>query len=268
MNATTCTARSVSGQKPGRALAVGLTVLLTALPLFSADQRGGGGGAMRAPAAPRAMVVDRSSHGSVRHADAHIVQRPAEVRPLETRPEPGRTEPVRQEPGRPEVVRPGFAPPRGVVVNRDRDADVHRAHGWDDFAFGRRLRGLPVGFLAMQIAGAPYYYCDGIYYQQADDGYQEVYPPVGAELSEPPDGAIEIDAGGGQVYYYAGGAFYAQQPDGGYAIVPAPIGVVVPELPPGAAQIAINGILAYQFNGVDYEPVFVNGVTQYQTFMP
>jgi hypothetical protein len=29
-----------------------------------------------------------------------------------------------------------------------------------------------------------------------------------------------------------------------------------------------NPIGDYQFNGIDYEPIFVNGVTQYETFMP
>jgi hypothetical protein len=53
-----------------------------------------------------------------------------------------------------------------------------------------------------------------------------------------------------------------KQPDGTYAI-----GAVVPELPPGAAQASINGTVAYQFNGIYYEPTFVNGVTQYETFV-
>ena len=86
-------------------------------------------------------------------------------------------------------------------------------------------------------------------------------------IPQPPDGAIEIDAGG-QAYFYAGGAFYTQQPDGTYAIAPTPLGVVVPELPPGAIQVSVNGTVAYQFNGIYYEPVFADGVTQYQTFMP
>jgi hypothetical protein len=90
---------------------------------------------------------------------------------------------------------------------------------------------------------------------------------VGAAVPQPPDGAIAIDAGG-QTYYYAGGAFYLQQPDGAYATAPTPIGVVVPELPPGAIQVSVKGTVAYQFNGIYYEPVFVNGVTQYETFMP
>ncbi|MGA2605524.1 MAG: DUF6515 family protein, partial [Verrucomicrobiia bacterium] len=96
--------------------------------------------------------------------------------------------------------------------------------------------------------------------------YQEVYPPVGADIPQPPDGAIEIDAGG-LTYYYAGGAFYVQQ-DNGFVVASTPIGVTVPDLPPGAIQVSVNGNLAYQFNGVYYQPMFVDGVTQYQTFLP
>lgn len=99
-----------------------------------------------------------------------------------------------------------------------------------------------------------------------------------------PDGAIEIDAGN-LIYYYAGGAFYVQQDDG-FVIAPAPMGVAVPELPPGAVQVSLNqkgtnldelqtgglatggGSVAYQFNGIYYQPVFVNGVTQHMTFQP
>jgi len=93
-----------------------------------------------------------------------------------------------------------------------------------------------------------------------------VYPPVGADVTDLPDGAIAIEAGN-LVYYYAGGAFYVQQ-DSGFVIAPPPIGVTVPELPPGAVQVSVRGAVAYQFNGIYYQPVFVNGVTQFQTFMP
>jgi hypothetical protein len=247
MNRNTQFAQSKSGRKIGLSLAVGLPALLVAFPLIGAEH-----GAAPRGAAVRPVVVDRTSHGSIRHVDTHVV-----ARPVEARPEPARAVEVRHE----------VAPRREVLVHRDAEVDVHRAHFWNDFAFGRRLAALPLGFLALQIGGVPYYYCDGIYYQPADSGYQEVYPPVGAAVPQPPEGAIEIDAGG-QTYYYAGGAFYLQQPDGTFAIAPTPIGVVVPELPPGATQVSVKGTVAYQFNGIYYEPVFVNGVTQYETFMP
>jgi hypothetical protein len=257
MNMNARVAQFVSSRKTTLSIAVGVPALLIALPLICAER---GGGASHAAAASRPAVVDRSSHGSIRHADTQVVQRPAihvVERPVE----------VRREPAHPVEVRRGAAPGHAVMVHRDVEADVHRRHFWNDFAFGRRHPALPGGFLSLNIGGVPFYYCGGIYYQPADGGYQEVYPPVGADVPQPPDGAIEIDAGG-LAYYYAGGAFYVQEPDGTYAVAPTPIGVVVPELPPGAIQVSVNGTVAYQFNGIYYEPVFVNGVTQFETFMP
>lgn len=188
--------------------------------------------------------VDRSSHGSIRHFDTHVTQRPVEIH-RDVRVEP------RHE----------------FWGHRDVDVDFGRHHFWNDFAFHRRIPTLPLGFLTLNIGGNPYYYSDGIYYQPYEGGYQEVYPPVGADVPQPPDGSIPIQAGG-VTYYYAGGAFYMQQPDGTYAIAPTPIGVVVPELPPGAVQVSLGGQIAYQFNNIYYRPVFMNGVTQYETFQP
>jgi hypothetical protein len=238
-------------------------VLLLAIPSWAQHGGGGGGGGGGHAGAPSggfsrpAMTsrpsggVDRFSHGTIRHEDTGIVRRPVEVR---------------REPAFAPADRREFAPHREFVAHHDVDVDFHRRH-FDDFVFHRHFGFLPFGCVFLQVGGAPYYYNDGIYYQPADGGYQEVYPPVGAVVPQPPEGAVQIDAGG-QVYYYAGGAFYVQQPDGTYATAPTPIGVVVPELPPGAIQVAVNGTVAYQFNGIYYEPVFVNGVTQYQTFMP
>jgi hypothetical protein len=192
--------------------------------------------------------VNRTNHGSIRHVDTHVVQRP--------------------------VVAPrGVEAPHGidqhqhVVAHHDVDVDLHRPRFWHNFAFGTRRHGLRPGYVRLFVNGAPYFYDDGIYYQQTGDDYQEVYPPVGADVQELPDGAIEIDAGNLVYYYYAGGAFYVQQ-DGVYVIAPTPIGVTVPELPPGAVQVSVNGGVAYQFNGIYYQPEFVDGVTQYVTFMP
>lgn len=250
MNRNVQFAQYISKWKASLSLAVGLPALLIVLPVPCAGQRGGAprGGGMAA----RPVMVDRSSHGSIRHVETHVVQRPVEVR---------------REPDHPAEVRHEIAPRHDFVVHHDVEVDVHRQHFWHDFAFGRHFAVLPVGFLTLQIGGAPYCYYDGIFYQPVDGGYQEVYPPVGAAVPQPPDGAIEIDAGG-LAYYYAGGAFYVQQPDGAFAIAPTPMGVAVPELPPGAVQVSVSGTPAYQFNGIYYQPVFVNGVTQYETFLP
>ena len=226
-----------------RNIGFGLFALLATIPLIYAQrsQPAGRGESAprsepsRAPAQRSPAMVDRSTHGSIRHIDTHVVQRSTAV--------------------------PHFD--QHVFVHHDVEVDVNRPRNWHGFVFGARRHGLWSGYSQLYVNGLPYYYDDGIYYQQMGNDYQAVYPPVGANLTGLPDGAIAIDAGN-LTYYYAGGAFYVQQ-DGGYVIVPTPIGVTVPELPPGAVQIAINGGVAYQFNGVDYQPVFVNGVTQYTT---
>jgi len=221
--------------------------LLLALPAMSADRRENSWSSES-----RGRFVERPSHGTIRHSETHVVPHS-----FETRREPERHV---------EVHRDVFSHPE-TFRHHDVEVDVHRHHYWNDFVFGHHLPALPFGFLTLHIGGVPYYYSNGIYYQPANGGYQEVYPPVGAAVPQPPDGSIRIDAGG-QSYYYAGGAFYLQQPDGTFAIAPTPMGVVVPELPPGAIQVSANGQVAYQFNGIYYRPVFVNGVTQYETFMP
>jgi hypothetical protein len=260
-----------SPRKAALIFSIALPALLFALSSFGAAGGGAhggapGGGAPRGGMAPRPAlspsrpalrptgpgIVERPTHGTIRHLDTHAIQRPVQIRPdPRHRGETGRE----------------FDPRHDGFVHHDMDDDIHRHHGGDDFHFHRPFRVLPFGFLTLYVAGVPFYYADGIYYQPAYGGYQEVYPPVGATIPQPPDGAIAIDANG-TTYYYAGGAFYVQQPDGTYALVPAPMGVIVPELPPDAVQVNISGTTAYQFNNVYYEPVFVNGVTQYQTFVP
>jgi hypothetical protein len=249
-------ANSVSNRK----IVVGFAALFAAIPLLYAQRQQEGGRSepaqrseparaepARAPVQrSQPAFVDRSNHGSVRHFDTHTVpSRPVQL---------------------PVGVRPGFDSQHDVFVHHDVDVDFRHDRFWHGFRYGARFGVLPVGYFALQVNGSPYFYDDGIYYQQADDGYQEVYPPVGADVPELPDGAVEIDAGD-QVYYYAGGAFYVQT-DNGYDVAPPPIGVTVPELPPGAIQVAVSGGVAYQFNGIYYRPVFVDGVTQYMTFMP
>ena len=195
----------------------------------------------RAPVERGHATVDRSNHGSIRHVDTQVVERPA-------------------------VVHRDLDVHERVIAHHDLEVDVHRPQFWHGFVFGARLHALRGGCLRIFVGNAPYFYDDGIYYQQIGDEYQAIYPPVGAIIQELPDGAIEVYAGN-VAYYYAGGAFYVQQA-GGFVIAPPPMEVVVPELPPGAVQVSVNGRLAYQFNGIYYQPVFVNGVTQYMTFMP
>lgn len=246
--------RAVYKSKTALKLAAGLPALLLAFPLLAADHghdgRDGGRDGRQDFHGGRGLI-ERSSHGSIRHLDSHVFHAPI---------------PEFHGGGHFDAHRE-IVPRHDFYVHHDVDVDIHRPHFWGGFAFHRHIDVLPRGFLTLHIGGVPYFYSGGIYYQPAAGGYEEVYPPVGAAVPEPPEGSIQVYAGG-QTYYYAGGAFYVQQPDGQFVIAPTPIGVVVPELPPGAIQVSVNGQVAYQFNGIYYQPVFVNGVTQYQTFAP
>lgn len=230
-------APSISRRVACLRLVLGLLVVLIAVPWLRA-----GDIVTSSTTADRTVVVDRTSHGSIRHVNTDV------VRSVEVHHDDG-------------------IPRHGFHVHQDVETDLHFLYPWNDFAFGLRCDALPLGYLTLRVGATTYYYSGGIYYQLASGGYVEVYPPAGAVVPQPPDGAIEI-ADNGQTYYYAGGAFYIQQPDFTYAVAPTPIGVVVPELPPGAIQVSVNGTPAYQFNGTYYEPTFVNGVTQYETVKP
>ncbi|EEF57069.1 DUF6515 family protein [Pedosphaera parvula] len=177
-------------------------------------------------------AVGRIDHGSIRHANSPIIRN------------------------------------ERVDVNRHFARDFDRDHFFRRRFFpGAFVAVLPVGYEPLYVNNAPYYYSDGLYYQPTAQGsYQEVYPPVGAVVNELPSDAVSIVAGN-VTYYYSAGAFYVQQGNQ-FVVVQPPLGVTVPELPPGAAQVAVNGQMAYQFNGVYYMPVFVNGVTEYQTVAP
>jgi len=235
--------------KPLGIFGIGLLALLASISLVQAqhpqDSRHGeavGRGAVAvAPRREPAAVVDRAIHGTIRHVETHVRERPVAA--------------TRE-----------FHANQHVFVHRDAEVDIHHQHFWHDFVFGARIHALRAGCVPIFVGGVPYFYDDGIYYQQLGDEYQEVYPPAGAVIAQLPEGTIEIVAGDA-VYYYAGGAFYVQQ-GGVFVLTAPPIGVVVPELPPGAAQVVLGAGVAYQFNGIYYQPVFVNGVTQYMTCAP
>jgi uncharacterized protein DUF6515 len=230
-------------------IGIGFLALVITVPLSYAAERQESRGAEPSRGAPERQpaVVNRTNHGSIRHVDTHVVQRPVEMQ---------------HGAEMPHVIDQH----QHIITHHDVDVDIGGQRFWHGFVFGSRIHGLRPGYVQIYVGGAPYFYDDGIYYQQAGDDYQEVYPPTGADVQGLPDGAIEIDAGN-LTYYYAGGAFYVQQ-DGGYVIAPTPIGVTVPEPPPGAVQVVVNGGVAYQFNGLYYQPEFVDGVTQYVTFSP
>jgi Family of unknown function (DUF6515) len=189
------------------------------------------------PGAEHHAVV-RVDHGSIRHANAPVIRN------------------------------------ENVIVHNDvRNFPRHVDRDFDREHFSRRrfLPGaffvsLPIGVQTVFANNTPYYYSDGLYYQQAPNGYQQVYAPVGAIVPALPVGAVPIVIGYA-TYFYADGTFYVQEGNQ-FAVVQPPLGITVPELPSAAVQVALNGQIAYLFNGVYYMPIFVNGVTQYTVVQP
>jgi hypothetical protein len=254
-----------------KGIGIALAALLAALPLAQAQRpqfgRRSGGEAPRMAVQRQPAFVERVNHGTIRH-DAPVPVRPP-VRASYATGTDWHHAPLSP---RPPMRRPSYATgtafPSPIHTLNLTKAGVPFHTVWRNFSFGRRWHRLPGGCVPVIVNGATFYYGDGTFYQPSDDSYQEVYAPVGADISEPPDDLMAIDVNGQTFYYDAtDGAFYAQQDDG-YVVAPPPIGAVVPELPPEAVQVFINGNPAYQFNGVYYQPVFVNGEQQYQSFTP
>lgn len=185
----------------------------------------------------------------------------------EVRPQEGRHEERRETFARPgaEVRREGHEEP---FEHRRFDFDEDRRRGffWSGITSGMYFNALPSGYVPLTVAGNPYYYYGGAYYQQEPTGYVAVNPPMGAIVPALPPGAEGISTPQG-VFYYAGGAFYVQQPQG-FEVVPPPFGVTVGYLPPGATPVYIRGMLYYQANGIYFMPVMQGGVTVYTTVQP
>lgn len=138
---------------------------------------------------------------------------------------------------------------------------------WSDFHAGMRLDRLPDGYRRIGVRGHPYYYFQGVFYDDGPSGYVIIAPPVDAVVTDLPPGSETVVLGD-TYYYYAGGAFYVQQSDGTYIVVAAPLGVTVSTLPPDAAPVTINGLNCYQADGTCYQPVMQNGAIAYLTIQP
>lgn len=196
--------------------------------------------------------------------------------PAAPRPEPQRPEPqpaVREQPRVEDHARPApVEVDRARADQADRQRmdigeDRRQAAFWSDYHAGMRIDRLPDGYRSIGVHGRPYFFFQGVFYDNGPSGYVVVAPPVDAVITDlPPD--TETVVVGDTTYYYAGGAFYVQQADGTYIVVAAPIGVTVSTLPPDATPVTMSGITCYQSAGAFYEPVMANGVTVYLTIQP
>jgi hypothetical protein len=72
---------------------------------------------------------------------------------------------------------------------------------------GFYLNVLPFGYYPFSYGGYPYYYNEGLFYQQYNHGYQVVAPPNGAEVPRLPRGTQDITIDG-QQYFEKDGVYY------------------------------------------------------------
>ena len=106
------------------------------------------------------------------------------------------------------------------------------------------------------------YYDQGVYYEKTSDGYKAIPPPQGAQVSSLPEGYTSVSVGSKQYGYYQGD-FYVEGADGKYVVTAAPVGAIVPYIPDAATENTSDGKTTYEYNGVAYEAVSLNGDTSY-----
>jgi hypothetical protein len=143
----------------------------------------------------------------------------------------------------------------------------HYNHGYYGSYYAPRLGFtigvLPYGYYPFYYGDYQYFYSDGLFYENNNDQYTVVEPPVGAEVNSLPSNAQSIMING-QQYYEADGVYYQPitKDDGtlSYQVAgedgqlntgdagnsdaaPAPpqIGDIVTNLPPNCKTINING---------------------------
>ena len=138
----------------------------------------------------------------------------------------------------------------------------------------------PIGFLVTTIAvtaivvsivdddgntssSGNVYYDEGVYYEKQSDGtYKAIPSPQGAQISSLPEGYTSVSVGSKQYGYYQGD-FYVEGADGKYAVTAAPVGAIVPYIPDAATENTSDGKTTYEYNGVTYDAVSLNGDTSY-----
>ncbi len=209
-----------------------------------------------------------------------------------TRPSPNRpSSPVRYSPNRSSSIRhPNMRPNRPTHIGRPHRPPYrpypiyHRPafrrnywyHPYTPYHWGSSWS--PIGAFVGTLASAalitaiatniatpapqPIYYSSGNFYQQKNNGYIVISPPIGYAVPQIPENA-NITILDGITYYYYNGTFYQQQ-NKQYIVVSPPIGSVILHLPSGVEVIQDNEQTYYHYNGTYYQPINNNGYPAYQ----
>ncbi len=207
-------------------------------------------------------VAQRFAHGSVTVRTYRPVPaaRPVPVRPVPVRPVPVRPVPVPVRPVPvPVPVRPVPVPAWHYPYYYHPFVPYYWGPAW--YPVGFFVATVATTAIIVTIANEEYHYDEGVYYQKSGDGYKVVPAPIGAEISDLPDGYTKLDVDG-KTYYYYGGAYYVKS-SSKYKVVAPPAGAVVTKLPEGAKETTVDGKKYVEYNGTFYQPISQNGQDAY-----
>ena len=131
---------------------------------------------------------------------------------------------------------------------------------------GSVVTALPAGHEAFEVEGAGYRYFEGIFFRDDPRGHVAVTAPAGAAVAAIPGSALEIMHDGATYYYYFG-TFFTRTGER-FTVSKPPEGAVVPYLPDGYRTDRADGTVIYSFGGVNYRPLYRDGVLVYAASGP
>jgi len=122
---------------------------------------------------------------------------------------------------------------------------------------------LPIEAVEIAVGNRSYHYFSGVFYLHTGGRYVVVTAPAGAVVDKLPDGhgTAQHDH---EVYSYYFGTFFKER-EGKYEVVVPAAGVVVGYLPDGYNEMreGEQGNVTYEYGGVYFQPVFLNGLLAY-----
>jgi hypothetical protein len=122
---------------------------------------------------------------------------------------------------------------------------------------------LPAGAMEMDLNGRNYSYFSGVFYLDTGVKHVVVTAPTGVVVESLPEGHGTTRYGETTYYYYFG-TFFARKGEGFEVVHPRP-GVVVGYLPDGYNEVreTEEGSVIYEYGGVYFQPVFLDGILSY-----
>ncbi len=276
---TTLSIESVSAQRPSRGGGSGSSSGGGGRPSSVAPSRGGSSRqpSMQAPSNNR--ISQAPNRGSGRPVDQGF-----------SRQTPGRPERPGYSYNRPGYNRPGYRPGTNYRPGFGYRSGFGRPYYRPYYSYynfyrpflGFRIGVLPYGYYPFNYGPNQFYYSGGLFYQQNNNQYEVVVPPVGAEVPNLPQDANLVTIDGVDYYEYKG-VYYTQgqNADGATVYIVAgkdgvlnttdgpidthQIGEIITQLPEGCREVTIkNEKYFVSPNDVYYEEVVDGNKVSYR----